>query len=893
MDSFAGIIIDAGLKSLAVLLLTAGAALVLRRASAAQRHLVWALGLAGALALPGLALVLPAWRVLPAAGTATVVPAEPVRVAAPDSAGATSRVEPQPTVDGWSVWLEPWGVGDTGAREAINPHPSPAPEREREPEVRTASTGSPAWRGLVRWWPVAYAIGVVVALLPVAVSALSLGRLRRGATVVSAGPVWAELERCRRELGLERRRVVLLRTPLRAMPMTWGALAGSVPGVPAVVLLPEEAFEGEEAQTEDPHRERCGLPRAGAWAGERVRAVLLHELAHVKRFDVATGLLAHVACAVYWWNPLVWLAARRMTVERERACDDRVLSARGAEPAMAPSAYAEHLLRVATGLESVLLTRCTAVAMARPGRPGALEDRLRAILDDGRSRRRVTLGALGAAVLLMLSVVLPVAMLRAAEETPAPSQVGPAQEQWVEGKVDKEAIVAAVRAADRLKSVEVEYEAIQEVDEAIHLVRDRRVEGRQRVDGERLYWDVTLHDGRLVMGLPVRLITTFDGERMMHWTPNERKADIIERYAPAWPTPLDLILFRDQDLAEALAKAELEWVRRENGLIGIFGRFRDEFDRESVRELWFAPERGWGIVRAAIQNGADHRYEIDAEWGEVAGGWFPIRGQSRLIKNSVATGKWVTHDTRTYVVKRVVVNPALDVSAFRSKLPAGTAVADLLTGQRYVVEAEEGEPREPASTQALAAASRDGAALSARAVRVGGDGERSGEWVTLERRQGDIAEFWWRMEPGEVRGWAHRVAELTGGEMGPYVGSSGRWPGAGEPFEVGLRLTVAGETVKVTQVERTSGPTPGRRGLPGETTMSGEEAWPAGATLRVRALADGPREIGVARWQALCELEWVRDGAVVKREALLVRLIEGEAENGNGRDVPVAGIEGE
>src|SRR5881394_1420997 len=81
-----------------------------------------------------------------------------------------------------------------------------------------------------------------------------------------------------------------------AMPMTWGALR-------PVVLLPEAAR---------------------AWAADRRREVLLHELAHVRRGDWAARLLAAVVCALHWFNPLAWMAARRMRDEQELACDDAV-----------------------------------------------------------------------------------------------------------------------------------------------------------------------------------------------------------------------------------------------------------------------------------------------------------------------------------------------------------------------------------------------------------------------------------------------------------------------------------------------------------------------------------------------------------------------------------------
>src|SRR3569623_2543776 len=82
---------------------------------------------------------------------------------------------------------------------------------------------------------------------------------------------------------------------------------------------------------------------SAAWSAERWRVVLAHELSHVRRRDGLANVVAQLACAVHWFDPLAWLAARRLREERERAADDTVL--RGGTLA---STYAEHLVAIAT-----------------------------------------------------------------------------------------------------------------------------------------------------------------------------------------------------------------------------------------------------------------------------------------------------------------------------------------------------------------------------------------------------------------------------------------------------------------------------------------------------------------------------------------------------------------
>ena len=104
------------------------------------------------------------------------------------------------------------------------------------------------------------------------------------------------------------------------------------------------------------------------WPLERCRLVLAHELAHVRRRDVLVQAIADVACAIHWCNPLVWICARRLRVEREIAADDAVLAA-----GVRPSRYAEELVAVATSVA----TPSAALAMAERS---SLEARVASIL---------------------------------------------------------------------------------------------------------------------------------------------------------------------------------------------------------------------------------------------------------------------------------------------------------------------------------------------------------------------------------------------------------------------------------------------------------------------------------------------------------------------------------
>ena len=141
--------------------------------------------------------------------------------------------------------------------------------------------------------------------------------------------------------------------------------------------------------------------QAGTWDAERVRSVLLHEVAHLRRRDAWTQAVAQAALAVHWPNPLAWVAYRRFLAAREQACDDAVLGA-GARP----TAYASHLVAAARDLSPSRLALAAASPLVGPDE---LEARVRAVLDGQRRRGPVGRWTTSAALALAVSVAVPLA----------------------------------------------------------------------------------------------------------------------------------------------------------------------------------------------------------------------------------------------------------------------------------------------------------------------------------------------------------------------------------------------------------------------------------------------------------------------------------------------------
>ncbi len=350
------------LKSLLLFALTGLALLCLRRASAAVRHLVCLLTLAALLVLPVLSLALPGW-ILPFAALPIAAPTDSASAAAPLSAA----VDASPAVLSSAV-----------------------PPVLVMPAAASVSPGVPR-RGFP--WPMALAgvwlLGAFLAALRPLLGFWGIGRLHRVCV-----PVTDDKTRELAVQGANALRLAQIPTLLQAVvavPMTWGWRR-------PVVLLPESA---------------------SGWPNDRCQAVLLHEMAHIRRGDWLWHRLADIVCALYWFHPLVWGTARRLRAEGEIACDDLVLSSGIAAPD-----YARHLLEIARALPPKSAAPQAVLAMAQTSH---IEGRLKMILDKTQSRRQttgrvvMTALALSAVVFVPLAMLHPIAKAQSVASTPSVS----------------------------------------------------------------------------------------------------------------------------------------------------------------------------------------------------------------------------------------------------------------------------------------------------------------------------------------------------------------------------------------------------------------------------------------------------------------------------------------
>lgn len=130
---------------------------------------------------------------------------------------------------------------------------------------------------------------------------------------------------------------------------------------------------------------------------EEINVVLLHELAHLQRWDDWTNLAQKIAKAVFFFHPAVWWIENRLTLEREMACDDMVLA-----ETSNPRAYASSLISFAEKLQNA---RRLALAQALVSRMRHMSLRVTQILSAKRTDGKVSRKPVVAAGVAMIALV--------------------------------------------------------------------------------------------------------------------------------------------------------------------------------------------------------------------------------------------------------------------------------------------------------------------------------------------------------------------------------------------------------------------------------------------------------------------------------------------------------
>ena len=351
MDTLLPLILGS-IKALVLLAFATGITLSLKRRAARVRAVVWSTAIAGCLLIPLVAPFLPSWTF--------PVPAALERFTSPPEQVVTVH-----------ALLESAQIDSATTTIHL-------------PEIAISNSVEKGFN--VEWTLV---IGVLWALgAATLLGRLGIGSWRVRQAIRSAHPVNDPYWRWLLENALEqtgcRRTVRLLWSEAVDVPATVGF-------VRPTIVLP---------------------PRASMWLHDRRKAVLLHEAVHVARFDWPVRVIARIARAAYWFNPLIWWAVRRLDLEQELACDEEVLAL-----GTGASDYACHLLGVARHAVPTPSPAIPALWMARRTH---LEERIMTMLKR-TTHRRVGIAVLIPAAIVMAAMVPALAAVYPGESDPRPA----------------------------------------------------------------------------------------------------------------------------------------------------------------------------------------------------------------------------------------------------------------------------------------------------------------------------------------------------------------------------------------------------------------------------------------------------------------------------------------
>jgi len=275
-----------------------------------------------------------------------------------------------------------FGTEPSSAATAVQPA-APAAVTAPATTPLPSAAASPSTVSPVAAAMAGYAVPAAILLFITFLALARLIALRARADVLVDGHWLSALARAQRRMGFKHGTALLTSDEL-ASPISWGLMR-------PVILLNTRAVEA---------------------AGE-AEAIIAHELAHVARMDWAKLLLARIATALFWFNPLVWMLAREAHQLREETADDAVLAAD-----IADTDYAQLLVGVARHECPGMLLGAHGVAPSK----SSLARRVARVLD-GKSVRGPAARSFAAGV--FVGAVAVAAPLAALTLTPAQQQNAP------------------------------------------------------------------------------------------------------------------------------------------------------------------------------------------------------------------------------------------------------------------------------------------------------------------------------------------------------------------------------------------------------------------------------------------------------------------------------------
>ena len=225
------------------------------------------------------------------------------------------------------------------------------------------------WRSILApvlpWMAPLWLAGVVVFHLHGLASWLAARRLRRTGVCCASDPWPDRLHRLRARLRLSRP-VTLLESCFAEVPVVIGHLR-------PVILLPLGVL--------------ANLPP------DQIEAILLHELAHIRRFDYLVNLVQTAVEGLLFYHPAIWWISRVIRAERENCCDDLVVATSGDA-----HAYAVALAQLEQNRSAALET-----ALAATG--GSLVKRIRRLLHQPEGPRPSLTPVLSAGLLTLAAAL--------------------------------------------------------------------------------------------------------------------------------------------------------------------------------------------------------------------------------------------------------------------------------------------------------------------------------------------------------------------------------------------------------------------------------------------------------------------------------------------------------